>query len=114
MGYGVRIPLAGSREGINANTNTVTESELSYDNIKTLFVNDYILYGKLNFDIYYYIGENFALTYGLFLSYSYGMQYYNQNSFYANLNDEKRGFNSLEIGISVGFYFGKQNPKSEK
>ena len=58
--------------------------------------------------------EKFALTYGLFLSYSYGMQYYNQNSFYANLNDEKRGFNSLEIGISVGFYFGKQNPKSEK
>ena len=55
MGYGIRIPLAGSREGINANTNIVTESELSYDNIKTLFVNDYILYGKLSFDVYCYI-----------------------------------------------------------
>ena len=106
IGYGVRIPFSANRTIVNSGDKE--KLNLSYNNIRSLFFNDVILYGKMAFDVYYYFTKNFAFSHGVYITYNHGMQYYNTVTGYS-----KHGYSSIDLGISVSLYFGRENPNKK-
>ena len=119
LGGGVRIPFSATKYTLLPNGEKIKE-ELSHLDIKEIFKNAYMPYIKLTVDTYFYVSESFALTVGLYTSYSFGIQYdidklnaINSTTAYP-LKLTKYGYSSYDIGISLGAYFGRPNPKLNK
>ena len=122
FGGGVKIPLSGTRYLLKNSGEEIIE-DLSYQDIKEIFLHPFMPYVKLTVDTYYYVSDSIALTIGLYGSYNFGMQYDTEKlnaegssedfpSSPLDLTD--LSYTSFDIGLTFGISFGRPNPKLKK
>jgi len=124
FGGGVKIPLSGTRYLTKESGNQVRE-DLSYLDIKEIFMYPFMPYVKLTYDTYFYVSKSVALTLGAYMSYNFGMEY-NIDKIHADaapplgniygqqVNLTEYGYSSFDIGITFGISFGRPDPRPKK
>ncbi len=109
LGYGVKLPVAAKTihefAGIKK-TETFSASELQEQLSSPVFG-----YVKFVFDAYNYISEKYALVYGMYFAYNFGLGYSESGLESLGGNIKELSYQSFDIGLTMGFAFGKSNPR---
>jgi len=124
FGGGVKIPLSGKRYLTKESGNQVQE-DLSYLDIKEIFIYPFMPYVKLTYDTYFYVSKSVALTLGAYMSYNFGMEYDTDKintdaapppgTIYGQqVNLTEYGYSSFDIGITFGISFGRPDPRPKE
>jgi len=125
FGGGVKIPFSGKKY-LNKVSGQDIEEDLSYQDMRLTFINPIIPYIKLTYDTYFYMSDSVAFTFGTYMAYNFGMQYDTYkinadgsvppttNAFHTRFELTEYGYSSFDIGITLGVYFGRENPKLKK
>ena len=122
FGGGVKIPLSGTRYLLKNSGEEIIE-DLSYQDIKEIFLHPFMPYVKLTVDTYYYVSDSIALTIGLYGSYNFGMKYDIEKLNAEGSSEDfplqpleltEYGYSSFDIGLTFGISFGRPNPKLKK
>lgn len=107
LGYGVKIPVAASTIHEFAGIEKI--EDFSGSDLQNQLKSPVIGYVKFIFDAYYHTSKNSAVVYGLYLGYSFGLGY--SEAGLASLGIKELDYNSFDFGLTIGFAFGKANPK---
>jgi len=132
FGGGIKIPFSGTRyvtrRSLGRDDYDIKE-KMSYQDIKETFLHSFIPYIKLTMDSSFYVSKSVALIYGVYLSYDFPMKYDVDKINSENAPDgqvtvlpmghdllklTKYGSSSFDVGITLGVYFGRPDPKPKE
>lgn len=121
IGGGVMVPIDATVYNSNGDSHALVlrndGKKYTYLQMKRIFKYPFMPYIKLTAEGYFYITKKSAFSVGSYILYNFGMEYeldkLNPNEYISSTDPKfkKYSFSSVDIGVVLGFSFGRDNPK---